>query len=82
MRSHVVDDCLEHFLRQSARVRVVARAMIAIEKMQPTWKLVAGAVTKRTGTAFYIQRFQDGAVGYQAKGKQDAEFCHGGNFPA
>jgi len=82
MHSHVTDDGFEHFLRQSARVRVVARAMIAIEQMEPTRKLVAGTVTKRTGTAFYTQCFQDGAVGDQAKGKQDAEFCHSGNFPA
>jgi len=82
MRSHVADDGFEHLLRQATRVRIVARAMVAIEQMQPTWKLVAGTVAEQTGTAFYIQGFQDRAVGHQAKGKQDAEFWHGGNFLA
>ena len=80
MRSHVANDRLEHFLRQAARVRIVARAMVAIEQSQSTWKRVAGTVAEQTGTAFYIQCFQDGAMGHQTKGKQDGESGHGRNF--
>ena len=72
---------MEHGFGKTARIGVVARAMITVRKDQSTVQAMNGSVAKGPGAALFAQGREDGIMGYTAQGENDFQVFQGIYFP-